>query len=59
MTLLTKVHFRPPVEFVPGLSNENRWSNKGPWATSLIFNQFTSEILHSVLQVINQNILNE
>ena len=32
-----KVNFRPPVEFVPGLSeNKNWWSNREPRVTSLI-----------------------
>ena len=44
-----------PVEFVSGLreKKEKCGLNQGSWATSPIFNQFTSELLHSVLHLMN------
>ena len=51
MPVLTKVYFRPPIYFVAGLRKKNWWSILETCATSPIFNQFTSELLHSVLHL--------
>ena len=52
MPVLTKVYFIPPVGFVPGLcEKKNWWSNQVPRTMSLIFNQFASGLLHSVLHL--------
>ena len=54
MTVLTKVYFRPPVEFVPGLrekKQENWWSNRVSRTTSPIFNQSISGLLQSIMHL--------
>ena len=54
-----KVNFWSSVEFLPGLREKEGKTGglkQGPWATSLFFNQPTSELLHSILHLMNQYI---
>ena len=56
MPVLTKVDFRPPVEFVLGLREKNWWFILVNRTTSPIFNQLTSGLLHSVIHLRTHNI---
>ena len=59
LNLLANVRFKTPYKLSPGLHKENKEKkekgglNQGPWGTALILNQFTSELLHIVLHLIN------
>ena len=49
---------RLPVVFVPGIhkkheKKEKSGINQGTWDTAPIYNQFASEILHNVLNLMN------
>ena len=49
MPVLTKVYFRPPVEFVQVLCEKKWWSILVTRTTLPVFNQLTTGLLHSVL----------